>query len=391
MPTGADLSTLTNIRIQNRRSKQRLAQALAETTSPVKGGLFDFLDESTQSPIKRPSPLRQSYTHRDFSRERLTGALENLEIDSSLLEKENLRYLDKDLYDRDIKLNDVKRERLMNGMYTSPELTRTRTRMRSPLRSMSQSDSSKDARLRADTGLTDSRFDDVFSKAKSKGFRPRDVPDLKTASAPSQKINPVRLAPKEIPSPKSSYLADLDTRLKDVMNDDFDKLVQKYDLKSSSGEDKLNIPKDSTERLETFQVQRLQQKIQQMGTMLEDYRDQMRSTSGYDEDLIKRNMKLSKEITKLNDFIKFMDANFQEIYNVWKQDKDEKERLIAKMQEMKLQEVRLPSTRPHNARRRSLSPLKVSLSPPKLSPLKHIHKLEPFEEPTEELLKFNLN
>jgi hypothetical protein len=375
-----DLSTLTNIRLQNRRAKQRLADALAEerTASFKSADLSGFLDESTQSPVKRPSPLRHTYTYRDFSSGPRFRAVD---IDSSILEKENLRFLDKTQYDRDIKLNDLKRERLLNGLYSSPELTRSRSKSRqaSPMRPSSLGYTQKETKFKDDTKT---RFDEIFERSKKKGFRPRSIPDLKPKASyelsPMLSFKPTQTSQE---SSTSHYIEGLDSRLKDIYEDDFDELVKKYDLKSASDEKHSSKPDQPTERLDTSQVQRLQSKVKQMEAILDDYREQQRLSSSHDEDLLKRNIQLSKEIANLNQFIKFMDSNFQEIYNMWKTDKEEKERLIKRFQEMKLQEVKQTQPTP-----RRLSPLKFSPLKTRLEP-----KMEPDDESTEQLLNFNFN
>ncbi|CEP23879.1 hypothetical protein BN1211_4561 [Cyberlindnera jadinii] len=334
-----DLSTLTNIRLQNRKSRQRLASALAEddTTSPMKPNdnkvnRFTFLDQSTHSPLKNPSPLRYGYSRRDVS---AAGEPKDREfdIDTGILNRANLSYLDRSKYDRDLEANALKRERILNLL--SPDISTSRGVSSSPDR-----------------------------------LRPHSIPGLEPESSPL-------LSSRKRSNFHRNNTVDGHLEMKDAFNDQFAKLVDKYNL-SSSNDDKFEEY--------SSQVKSLKDKIKQLELENSDYKAQIAKVSNQDENLLKRNMELTKEINKLNEYIKFLDSNFQEMYDTWLEDQHQRQKLIQRIQDMKLETVkssrRKPPTRSTSPQKVQLSPYK--LSPPRTSPLKSI-----INEDTTELLRFS--
>lgn len=349
-----DLSTLTNIRLQNRKSRQRLASALAEddTTSPMKPNdnkvnRFTFLDQSTHSPLKNPSPLRYGYSRRDVS---AAGEPKDREfdIDTGILNRANLSYLDRSKYDRDLEANALKRERILNLL--SPDISTSRGVSSSP--------------VNLGTGRSSRR-----ESARDR-LRPHSIPGLKSESSPL-------LSSRKRSNFHRNNTVDGDLEMKDAFNDQFAKLVDKYNLNSSN---------DDKFQEYSSQVKSLKDKIKQLELENSDYKAQIAKVSNQDENLLKRNMELTKEINKLNEYIKFLDSNFQEMYDTWLEDQHQRQKLIQRIQDMKLETVkssrRKPPTRSTSPQKVQLSPYK--LSPPRTSPLKSI-----INEDTTELLRFS--
>lgn len=319
----SDLSTLTNIRLNTRRAKSRLYREALNDSSHQGNIHMDFNDESTMSPIKpwistKMSSSLENDKNGSLPRSRgdLIGAQNSRDVDTSLLDVENLRYLDDSSYDKDIKINNEKRHRFLRDIVTSP----------------SPNNSSK-YKLGREGHSRNSR---VMSPMKSLGFRSRDIPDLRP---PNSGMSPLIRSRRSPTSPLKKR-----SPKKDEF-DDFEQLINKYNLKNET-EYTLDKKKSGTMDLE---LSSLRSKVKKMESQLEHYHELIdsKSSSYKGEDLYKENALLVSETRKLKQFIEFMDTSFSDMYQKWRADKEEKEKLqkmVDKMNKVKLDDTPRPKT-----------------------------------------------
>lgn len=292
-----DLSTLTNIRLNNRRAKQKLSNNVLSERSNNSQNIgdrvygsarkSDKLDDSTHIRLFKdafsPSPSKSFKTDKSFK----TNDTHNYDIDSSYLENENLRYLDKDFYSRGSKLNELKREKFLDNINSATNYTKF------PNRENLLYEDLNDVKPLKDT-TNNFNNNNVRFRPRKKTF---ESPYLKRVT--SNKNSPGRYNN----DPKFS---DLDYEKEQLENYDkrFDYLVDKYNLD--------DIEDDFKERTKSNQlrntIDELEEKLMHYRSTLEELRDKNIEKSN-------ENQSLNGKINDLEKYIDFLEDNFDQLYH----------------------------------------------------------------------------
>lgn len=303
-----DLSTLTNIRLNNRRAKQKLSNNIlserSNNTQNIRDTVYGstrklnqddsidirlFRDSLSPSPYKQHAKYNQKFKPADD--------LHNYDIDSSYLEKENLRYLDKDFYSRGSKLNELKREKFLDNINSATKYTKSPNRQ----------------------NLIDEDLNDVKPlretiRTNNIGFRPRDKKfesyNLKRVASNNNNNSSEKFKS----HPKLNDL-DYDKEQLDNYDKRFEYLINKYDL-----DDDLNGKlkhKESDQFRNT--IDELEDKLVHYKSIIKEIRDKSQITSS-------QNKLLEQKIEDLDKYIEFLETNFDQLYhksNILKSEKEE--------------------------------------------------------------------
>lgn len=337
-----DLSTLSNIRLNNRRAKQKLSYnvlhepKLSELNHSNHVSHKDRLgfnnDHDTTDSIKifKDAPsitsasLKNYTSHDNYKRySPLKPKLNNFDIDSSLLERDNLRYLDKDLYSKGSRLNELKRERFLDTIISANNTKPTQYQ--------------KIYEDYDDKPLKESpMYEDL-------GFRPRNkdirIPSLKPGNYFQKDSQPRKspIKPVKAYAQQPNYYNRIQNKNKSLdllehqseeqlknYDQRFQHLVEKYQLDELSKSH--SSVKDGDKNENGFVVD-IEDKLESYKLMVEKLQAQAR----YEHS---KNQELHDKIADCNRFIEFLEANFDNLYKKFSVVKLEKHDLHKKNQEL---------------------------------------------------------
>jgi hypothetical protein len=263
-----DLSTLSNIRVNNRRSKQKLKTRISDDTNTL-----DILLRDSPTKTKHPSPLRKSYVP---GSSRTPSSEEHYDIDSRILDKENSVYSDKKSFQKNLEANELKREKILKSL-------------ESPI-----------YRSRSTNRHTDIP-EDTFHRSSLKS----NIPDLKPTRHRFSTQRPFISADATTTTTTTTRgRREMDTVLKEVNQDqNFQKLLSKYNLKN-----------DEDAHSEQSRVRDLQRKISLLELNLDELKLKSGSQSKVNHELLKKKNELIKQVDELTQYVDFLELNFDKVY-----------------------------------------------------------------------------
>lgn len=301
-----DLSTLSNIRLDNRRAKQKLSNNVLHQANPSATNRYNYnptrsrkskhdyqLDE-TADPIRlfkdSPSPNKYDHKYNNISPFKYNSSISRkYDIDSSLLEKDNLKYLDRDYYSNGSKLNEQKRERFLDSI-NSANNTKFSNRQSShydvsPVRDTITKKPYEDLGFRPrnkDIGIPNLKPDNYYSNPFSKSPIKAGTSGFSKSDIYNDNIDPDRLDRES-----EEQLRNYDKR--------FQHLVDKYQLDElSTHEDKIASSEPESK--------------------LDRYRSMIRKLQAQNQQEANNNQQLKEKITELEKFIEFLESNFDQLY-----------------------------------------------------------------------------
>lgn len=337
-----DLSTLSNIRLNNRKSKQKLSNnVLNESNRPSlynKNRLSKYNDDSTDlkflnndfspSPVKKHSYFpsatasKRSYQFTPLkSKPTSTKKDVDYDIDESLLEKENLRYLDKDFYSQGSKLNQLKRDRFLNQIASPPPKEQFNNDFEDIY-------NIKPYNLSPQDNLKRKPYKDL-------GFRPRNkdiqIPNLRYDDDiyQSRWKSPI----KSKTSKNNEFNIDddilgnqLDHDKEELRKYDqhFERLVDKYGLSEQlSKPSPISRPSSRENLLSSrtparYEDDNFNQKIVAMDyslqEKLEHYKNMIKKFQHVKQLQSKENQELNSKLIEVEKFVEFLESNFDQLY-----------------------------------------------------------------------------
>ncbi|CCH43844.1 Laminin subunit beta-1 [Wickerhamomyces ciferrii] len=309
-----DLSTLTNLRLNNKKAHQNLFNDENDDSFDLNTGNFNTRSHKSYS---SRSPIKQNLSSSRFNESPYKKPMRSYNKPSSSSSyDDNQRYLDKNYYQNDSKQNDLKRERFLENLYSNRKPTsssnfkfQSQSPSPSPLKPLNINQNS-DTELYQNLGFRPRNKDIKLSqdfklqnqlKYNKENFSPINSP-IKTRSRSKYDYLDNRI---------DDYDHEKDTQRLKHYDDRYHDLIDRYRLNELTENNNNNNNNKSSNNNQT---QHLNQHIIQLEDKLNKYKSTIKDLNVQLKQESYSKRELSNKLNDVEKYNEFLEKNFEMLY-----------------------------------------------------------------------------